>query len=112
MLSPEIATMNFSTSDWNDRIRLVVKGDCPTIIVLKSAESAMELNRVLTIAYFSDHNESLDVDIDGSSYTFSPVTWRAILSCTDQWMEQYLPATHPELFADEPQSAEVIQLFA
>lgn len=106
-----LANINYSTTDWDDKIKLVVRGDCPTIIVLKSAESALELNRVLTIAYFSDHEGSLDLDIDGNEYTFSQATWQALLSVTDQWLESYLPAEHPEFFVEAPQSAEIIPLF-
>lgn len=107
-----LATINYSTTDWDDKIKLVVRGDCPTIIVLKSAESALELNRVLTIAYFSDHKGSLVVDIDENEYTFSQVTWQALLSVMDQWLENYLPAEHPEFFVEARESAEIIPLFA
>ena len=106
-----LANINYSTTDWDDKIKLVVRGDCPTIIVLKSAESALELNRVLTIAYFDDHEGSLDLDIDGSNYKFSQATWQALLSVTDQWLESYLPAEHSEFFVETPQSAEIIPLF-
>ena len=107
-----LATIDYSTTDWDDNIKLVVKGDCPAIIVLKGADSALELNRVLTIAYFTDHEGSLDVEIDGSKYTFSQANWQALLSVTDQWLENYLPAEHPEFFVEAPESAEIIPLFA
>ena len=66
-----LATINYSTTDWDDKIKIVVRGDCPTIIILESAESALEINRVLTIAYFEDHEGQMTLDIDGSEYTFS-----------------------------------------
>jgi hypothetical protein len=103
-----LATINYSTTDWDDKIKIVVRGDCPTIIILESAESALEINRVLTIAYFEDHEGQMTLDIDGSEYTFSQATWQALLSVTDQWLEQYMPATHPEFYQE---SAEIIPLF-
>ena len=109
-----IATLNFSTTDWDDNIRLVTRGECPAIISLKNHESVLELNRVLMIAYCEDHEGSLDINIDGSDYNFPQSTWHALLSVADQWLEKFLPSEHPEFFEfviEAPRSAEIIPLF-
>ncbi len=106
-----IATLSFDNADYDDDIRLVVRGECPAIIILKNHESVLELNRVLTIAYFEDHEGSLNINIDGSDYTFTQSTWHALLSVTDQWLEKFLPSEHPEFFVEAPRSAEIIPLF-
>ena len=84
-----IATISYSTVDF-DKVHLVLHGDVPQLIVLKDQYSALELNRQLTIAYFEDHEGELDIEIDGSSYTFSLEVWQAILSVTDQWLAKYM----------------------
>ena len=84
-----IATISYSTVDF-DKVHLVLHGDVPQLIVLKDQYSALELSRQLTVAYFQDHEGELDIEIDGSSYTFSLEVWQAILSVTDQWLAKYL----------------------
>lgn len=106
-----LANLDIDHSNWDD-ITLTVKGDAPAIVRLQNQDSCLELNRVLTIAYFEDHEGPLDVTIDGINYTFPQPAWEAILSVTDQWLERYAPAEYPELFAEQPKSAEIIPLFA
>lgn len=103
-------TIDYSTQDW-DNITIIVRGECATILKLKGAETALELNRELTVAWFQDHEGSLDISIDGSDYTFTKEAWEGILSVTNQWLDRYSADQYPELFVEEPQSAEVISLF-
>ena len=95
MATCEINEMTIAKLNWyksnSDKIELVIKGDIPRIIILKDRYSALELNRQLTIAYFEDHEGELSIDIDGNSYTFPLNVWQAILSVTDQWLEDYIP---------------------
>ena len=100
-----LATLKFGSKDWDD-IQLVLHGGVARIISLKNRDSALELNRVLTIAYFGDHEGELSVDIDGTKYTFGQPVWHAILSVVDQWLCKYLPAEHPDFFTDDPDSGE------
>lgn len=103
-------TIDYSTQDW-DNITIISPDECAAIIKLKGAESALELNRELTVAHFSDHKGLLTIDIDGSTYTFTQSVWEGILSVTDQWLEDYSAEEYSELFVEPPQSAEIIQLF-
>jgi len=52
-------------------------------------ESALELNRQLSIAYFSDHQGDLEIIVEGHTCTFPLEVWHAVLSVTDQWLEKY-----------------------
>ena len=106
-----IATLSFDNADYDDDIRLVIRGECPAIIILKNHESLLELNRVLMIAYCEEHQGSLDINIDGSNYLFPQSTWHAVMSVADQWLEKFLPSEHPEFFVEAPRSAEIIPLF-
>ena len=103
-------TIDYDLQDWND-ITIISHGECAAIIKLKNAESALELNRELTVAHFSDHKGPLTINIDGSTYTFTQSVWEGILSVTDQWLDKYSADEYSELFVAEPQSAEIIQLF-
>lgn len=84
-----IATISYSTENF-DKIQIVINGDVPQMIVLKDQYSALELNRQLTVAYFQDHEDKLDIEIDGNPYTFPLEVWQAILSVTDQWLAKYM----------------------
>ena len=84
-----IEPIRYSTVDFG-KVHLVLHGDVPQLIVLKDQYSALEINRQLTIASFEDHEDELDIEIDGNPYTFSLEVWQAILSVTDQWLGRYL----------------------
>lgn len=90
-------TLTLDPNNW-DQIQLVLHGDIPRILSLRNRSSAIELNRLLTIAYHSDHEGDLALEIDGTEYIFPQTTWHAILSVVDQWLEKFLPAEHPEYF--------------
>ncbi len=108
-----LATLNMDGANW-DFAHLITLGDLPQLIKLKNRDTCVNLNRELTIAWFDDHEGDLQLFIDGHSYTFPQEIWHAVLSVTDQWLEEYLVAEFAEMFEDEPeapQTAEVIQLF-
>jgi len=84
-----IATLRWYKGNF-DHLQLIIKGEVPQIVVLKDRHITLELNRQLTIAHCEDHEDELDIEIDGNSYTFPLKVWHAILSVTDQWLGEYL----------------------
>ena len=94
--APEV-TLKLNPDNW-DQIQIVLRDDIPQIISLRNRSSALELTRLLTVAFCSGHEGDLSLEIDGTKYTFPQTTWRAILSVMDQWLEKFLPAEFPEYF--------------
>ena len=88
-----------NSQDW-DEIQIVVKGDISRIISLNNRHSALELNRLLTIAYFEKHQGTLSVDIDGTNYTFEQASWHAILRVMDEWLGEFIGSEYPEFYED------------
>ena len=82
-----IATLTFDSRE-PDQIRLILHGDVTQIVALKDRNTALELWRVLTIAYHEDHDGSIAVNIDGRVHTMPQSVWHAVLSVVDQWLEK------------------------
>lgn len=92
-----IATLEFDHTNWNYG-RIILSGNVPRILFIQSSDTMLEINRMLTIAYFENHQNLLTIDIDRISYTFTQPQWEALLSVTDQWLEHYSAAEFSELF--------------
>jgi len=94
-----------------DDVKLIVRGDHPALIFIKARESAIELVRVLMVAWFQDHRGPLSTTIDGNDYTFSQCAWQALYRETDEWFDEYLSNLSAEFPDAERKSAEIIPLF-
>lgn len=105
-----IATVTMDSANLDD-VKLIIRGARPALIFIKERESAMELVRVLMVAWFQDHRGPLSVTIDGNDYTFSQAAWKALYSETDEWFGEYLSDLSSEFPEDERESAEIIPLF-
>ncbi len=94
-----LATLKLNPQNW-DEIQILLHGDIARIITLKNRTSALELNRLLTIAHFEGHEGELSINIDGHDYTLQQNVWEAVLSVVDQWLARYLPEEYPDYFTD------------
>ena len=105
-----IATVTMDSANLDD-VKLIIRGARPALIFIKARESAIELVRILMVAWFEDHTDPLSTTIDGNDYTFSQTAWRALYRETDEWFGEYLAELSLEFPENEPQSAEIIPLF-
>jgi hypothetical protein len=94
-----------------DDVKLLIGGSRPALVFIKQRESALELIRILMVAWFQDHKGPLSTTIDGNDYRFSEAAWRALYRETDQWFGEYLADLSLEFPEDERESAEIIPLF-
>jgi len=94
-----------------DDVKLIIRGDYPALVFIKERESAVELVRVLMVAWFQDHRGPLTVTIDSNDYTFSQSAWQALYSEIDEWFDEYLSELSHEFPDDKCESAEIIPLF-
>jgi hypothetical protein len=94
-----------------DDVKLIIRGDRPALVFIKERESAVELVRVLMVAWFQDHSGPLNMTINGNDYTFSQHAWQALYNETDEWFGEYLSDLSLEFPEDERESAEIIPLF-
>jgi hypothetical protein len=105
-----IATVIMDSENLDD-VKLVIRGDRPALVFIRERASALELFRVLMVAWFQDHPGSLGVTIDGNDYTFSQHAWQALYNETDEWFGEYLADLSLEFPEEERVSAEIIPLF-
>ena len=105
-----IATVIMDSANLDD-LKLIIRGARPALIFIKERESAVELVRVLMVAWFENHTGPLSTTIDGDDYTFSQSTWQSLYSETDEWFGEYLSDLPLEFPENEPRSAEIIPLF-
>lgn len=74
-----------------DRLTLVINSNkIDSLIPFKDRNSALEAYRQLYVAYSDNHIGSLTICIDGVGYQFSEDVWQSVLSCLDQWYEEFM----------------------
>lgn len=80
-----------SGANYWDKVTLVIRGSNSIIpvIYLNNRNTALDVYRQLSIAYFDEHKGPIDVDIDQTQYTMTQDVWHGVLSCLDQWFEDY-----------------------
>jgi hypothetical protein len=105
-----IATVIMNPENLDD-IKLIIRGDFPALVFIKARESAVEVIRLLMIAFYQDHAGPLDMEIEGNDYRFSESAWRELFHAIDPWFECYLGEVSPEFPGCRRDSAEVIPLF-
>lgn len=105
-----IATVILDSENLDD-VKLIIRGDRPALVFIKQRESALELFRVLMVAWFEDRLGPLSTTIEGNDYRFSRSAWHALYREIDHWFAEYL-ADMPLAFAEDTlESAEIIPLF-
>lgn len=105
-----IATVIMKSENLDD-VKLIIRGDRPALVFIKQRESALELFRVLMVAWFQGHTGPLSTTIEGNDYTFSRSAWQALYRETEQWFAEYLADLPLEFVENSPESAEIIPLF-
>ena len=105
-----IATVIVDSANLDD-VKLIIRGARPALVFIKERESAVELVRVLMVAWFQDHTGPLGVTINGNDYTFSQSAWQSLYSETDEWLGEYLSELSLEFPEEERESADIIPLF-
>lgn len=94
------ATLKMQGGDdcWDQLVLILRKNfSLSSLLHLNNRNSALEVYRQLAIAHFEGHADELTVDIDGGLYLMSYQQWQAVLSCLDQWFEDYMSNECPDV---------------
>ena len=105
-----IATVIMDSTNLDD-VRIIIRGARPALVFIRARESAVELVRVLMVAWFENHRGPLNTKIDGNDYRFSQAAWKSLYRKIDQWFEEYLSDLSSEFPESEREPAEIISLF-